>query len=196
MDTEGPNSMVRYYTNPYFAIYIPQYGEFNQGAAAIVEKLFSRIPISYILSSKATFHNYGISSKYHYDTIRTFYNSPWFACVLQFRCAFPQIEQWCGTRGPRGDFSRALFFLIRSLLTKCFSITPGVLGSGGCTSGCFVSVRAFKPTICHVPSLFSSILTSASIIMLPLMGRHNTDNTINPYKILNHPDRPMHHGHR
>ena len=87
---------------------------------------------------------------------------PWCGWVRQFWCAFPQIEQWCGTRGPLGFFSRALFFLIRSLFSKCFSIIPGF---GGCSSGGFVSVRAFKPTICHVPSLFSSILTSASIII-------------------------------
>jgi len=77
------------------------------------------------------------------------------------------------------DFSRALFFLTRSLflkcwstLSKCFSIERGwcAFGFCGCSSGGFVSMRAFKPTICHVPSLFSSILTSASIIILQPCG--------------------------
>jgi len=70
MDTEGPNSMVRYYRNPHFAIYIPQYGKLTRGAVAIVDKLFSRIPISYILSSK---HGLGVLNN-SYATFGIYYS--------------------------------------------------------------------------------------------------------------------------
>ena len=81
------------------------------------------------------------------------------------------------------DFSRALFFLIRSLFAKCFSTRPGGRFCG-CSSGSFVSETGVRSHIFHVPSLFSSILTTASIIILTHQMRISVVTFLTIHKVM------------